>query len=134
MSMNCDPVMDAKYASLVGNGVQFCDGTALQNPSVVKTWFSQRRAALLAQLATVGSPFTIGATNFTVSSNLVTVSGTAQYNIRTIEFNGVAYPITWTSVSNWVARVPVFAASNVLTVLGYDRTGQLVSGDRKSVV
>jgi hypothetical protein len=32
----------------------------------------------------------------------------------------VPYPITWTTISNW-ARVAVSAASNVLTILGYNR-------------
>src|SRR5206468_3705636 len=59
LSANCDPVMEAKYNSLVANGVQFCDGQALAAPDAVKTWFAQRRTYLLAQLATVASPFTL---------------------------------------------------------------------------
>ena len=29
VAANCNPVMDAKYASLLANGVQWCDGAAL---------------------------------------------------------------------------------------------------------
>ncbi len=130
---NCNPVMDLKYASLLANGIQFCDGQALASPAPVKTWFSDRRAALVTQLAALASPFTVSATNFTVSSNVVTLSGTAQFNIKTIEFNGVPYPITWTSISNWTARVPLNLASNLIAILGYDRNGQLVSGASNQV-
>src|SRR5204863_1435480 len=45
-----------------------------------------------------------------------------------IEFNGVRYPITWVAQNSWTARVPVNAASNLVTILGYDQNGQLVSG------
>ena len=51
----CNPVMDAKYRSLAANGVVWCDGQTLTDPSAVKTWFSQRRAALQLQLAAVAA-------------------------------------------------------------------------------
>ena len=45
LSSHCDPVMDAKYASLVANGVTLCDGSSLTDPSALKTWFRDRRTA-----------------------------------------------------------------------------------------
>jgi hypothetical protein len=120
-SGNCDPVLDAKYRSLVANGVQFCDGQALAAPTAVKTWFSQRRTGLLAQLATVASPFTLsGTNNFAVSSNLVTLRGTAPIAVKRIEINGVPWPVTWTSLSNWTLRLAVTAPSNELNLVAYD--------------
>ena len=73
---NCNPVMDAKYASLLANGVAWCDGQALTDPTVVKTWFSQRLAFLQSQLATVAAPFTVNST-ITVSNGLGVLTGTA---------------------------------------------------------
>lgn len=128
-SANCDPVIEAKYQSLVANGVQFCDGQALVAPTAVKTWFSQRRTGLLGQLAAVAAPFALSGTNsFTVSSNLVTLSGTAPVTVQRIEINGVAWPVTWTSVNNWILRLPVEPGTNLLPVFGYDLRGQLVAG------
>ena len=46
-------MIDAKSQSLFANGIKWCDGQPLTEPSAVKTWFSQRRAALQAQLATL---------------------------------------------------------------------------------
>jgi hypothetical protein len=124
-----EAVMDAKYSALVANGITLCDGQPLTAPTAVKTWFSQRRTYLVSQLSNVAAPFTItGTNNFTVSSNLVILTGTAPIAIKTIEVNGIAWPVTWTSVSNWTMRLPVDAATNVLTIVGYDLRGNLVAG------
>lgn len=124
-----EAVMDAKYNALVANGITLCDGQALQPPTAVKTWFSQRRTFLVGQLNAVNSPFNIAGTNYlTVSSNLVTLAGTAPITVKTIEINGVPWPVTWTSVNGWTLRLPVSDATNDLVVLGYDRHGNLVTG------
>jgi hypothetical protein len=124
-----EAVMDAKYNSLVANGITLCDGQALTAPTAVKTWFSQRRAFLQTQLSNVAAPFTISSTNnLTVTSNLVTVTGTAPIAIKTIEVNGIAWPVSWTSVSNWTLRLPVAETTNVLAIVGYDLRGNPVAG------
>jgi hypothetical protein len=130
----CDPVMDSKYRSLVANGVRYCDGKNLTNPDTVKTWFSQRRANLQGQLAGVASGFTVAKTgSFTVSSNLVTLSGTAPISIETLLVNGTATAVTWTSVSNWTLRVPVPPGSTPLSIVGVDAHGQAVPGASNQV-
>jgi len=68
--------------------------------------------------------FGISGTNVvTTSNNLVTLTGTAPVQIKTIQINGVEYPITWTSLSTWIIRLPVFASSNSLQLVGYDVHG-----------
>ncbi|HKQ40028.1 MAG TPA: lamin tail domain-containing protein [Verrucomicrobiae bacterium] len=124
-----EAVMDAKYNALVANGITLCDGQALVAPTLVKNWFRDRRAFFVSQLATVASPFTIaGPTNITVTSNLVILSGTAPITVKTIEIDGVARPLTWTSVTNWTLRLPVVGATNDLSIAGYDSRGNLVPG------
>jgi hypothetical protein len=132
LAANCNPVMDAKYASLLANGVAWCDGQALTDPTVVKTWFSQRRAGLLTQLATVASPFTVNA-SVTISNGVGIVTGTAPIGIYTILLNGVPWAVTWTSVTNWVALVPLQAGSNFLSIAGLDTHGQPVGGTSNGV-
>src|SRR5687768_12306697 len=108
-----EAVMDAKYNSLVANGITMCDGQALVAPGAVKTWFSQRRGYLVGQMAAVSSSFSVnGPATITTNRNWVSISGTAAFEVKTIEFNGVPYPITWTTMNNWTARVPVYMASN----------------------
>ncbi len=129
LSSNCDPVMDSKYASLVANGVTMCDGGALVPPSQVKTWFAVRRTFLVTQLAQAAATFAVsGPASFTVSSNLVTLSGTAPLAMHTLLVNGVAWPVTWTSVTNWTLRLPVGAGANTLTVQGLDKDGNVLAG------
>ena len=122
-----EAVMDAKYNALVANGITLCDGQALTAPTLVKNWFRDRRAFLVSQLATVAAPFTIaGPSNITVTSNLVTLSGTAPITVKTIEINGEARPLVWTSVTNWTLRLAVAASTNELSIAGYDSRGNLV--------
>jgi hypothetical protein len=127
LSANCDPVMDAKYQSLVQNGITLCDGQALANPSAVKQWFSDRRGYLLGQLATVSSPFTVSPT-ITVSNGVGVISGTAPIGAETIGVNGVAWTVRWTGVNNWTATVPLVAGNNTFNVVGLDVKGQPIAG------
>ncbi len=122
----CNPVMDAKYRSLVANGITWCDNQALTDPTTVKTWFSQRRTFLQAQLATVAAPFTAG--NVVVSNDVALVSGTAPITVKTIWFNGAEWPTTWTSVTGWTAAVPLRPGTNLFSVVGVDPHDQVVSG------
>ena len=123
---NCNPVIDAKSRSLFANGIQWCDGARLTEPSVVKTWFSQRRTALQAQLATVAAPFSIN--SVLVSNDVALVSGTAPIDVQTVWFNGAQWPVTWSTVSNWTATVVLQPGTNQWTVLGVNPQGQAVPG------
>jgi len=54
-------------------------------------------------------------------------------NVKTIWFNGIPYPITWTSVTSWRAAVPLQNGNNLFTVVGVDIHGQPISGDTGNV-
>ena len=119
---NCNPVMDAKYQSLLANQITWCDGQPLTDPTAVKTWFSQRRTFLASQLATVAAPFSIKGT-VPLTNDVAYLSGTAPIDIHHIEINGGTYPIQWTTLSNWTAAVLVQPGTNRLVVLGMDASG-----------
>jgi hypothetical protein len=127
----CNPVMDAKYRSLVANHVAWCDGQALTDPSAVKTWFSQRLTYLRSQLATVAAAFNVN--GVVVTNNVALLSGTAPIAVKTVWFNGIEWPITWTSVTAWAATVPLQIGTNVFSVVGVDPYGQPVPGASNSV-
>ena len=132
LAANCDPAMDAKYQSLVQNGVTLCDGQALANPAAVKQWFSDRRGYLLNQLATVASPFTVNP-SVTVSNGVGLISGTAPIRAETIGVNGVAWTVRWTGVNSWIATVPLQAGSNLFSVVGLDVNGLPIAGASNNV-
>ncbi len=129
---NCNPVMDAKYQSLLANGITWCDGGALNAPTPVKTWFSQRRTFLQSQLATVAAPFTVNS-SVVVSNNVGVVTGTAPVGVAEVWINGAAWPVTWTSLTGWTSRVPLKPGNNALSVVGVDRSGQPVTGASNTV-
>ncbi|HVV73635.1 MAG TPA: lamin tail domain-containing protein, partial [Verrucomicrobiae bacterium] len=45
-----------------------------------------------------------------------------------IWFNGGQWPLSWTSITNWTARVPLQLGNNQWTVVGVDPQGKLVQG------
>jgi hypothetical protein len=130
VAANCNPVMDAKYKSLIANGVAWCAGSALTDPTAIETWFSQRRTFLQSQLASVTPSFSASAV---VSNAVGIITGTAAVGIKTVSVNGVPWQVTWTSVTNWVAQVPLQTGSNVFNVVGLDTQDQPVAGASKTV-
>ena len=39
--------------------------------------------------------------------NLLTLTGNAPIQVQSFLINGVAYPVTWNSFSNWTIRLPI---------------------------
>jgi hypothetical protein len=124
---NYSPVMDAKYQSLVANGILWCDGQPLTGPAAVKTWFNTRRTFLQNQLATVASAFTVNG-SATVTNGVATISGTAPVEVVTVTINGVPWQVRWTGVNTWVATVPLQPGSNLFNVAGLDAKGNPIPG------
>ena len=124
---NSGPLLDAKYNSIIANGL------SAEDPNTnIKPWLSQAASSIAAQLAAVNTTnFTITAT--TVSNNVGFISGLAPLAINTLTFNGIPWPVTWTSVTNWTAIVPLRTGNNPFTVLGIDRHGQQVPGANASI-
>jgi hypothetical protein len=119
------PAMDATYSALLANGI------SAESPATIKNWIAARRNYILQQLATVAANFEFtvnNGNNFSTAQNLVTLSGTAPVQIKTIRINGVAYPVRWSSVNNWSLQLPVGSGANILTLQAYDSYGNLLSG------
>ncbi|HEY5913330.1 MAG TPA: lamin tail domain-containing protein [Verrucomicrobiae bacterium] len=129
---NCNPLMDAKYRSLVANGVTWCDGQALTEPTVVKTWFSQRRTYLQSQLATVASPFSVSS-SIAISNGLGILTGTAPVGVSTVSINGTEWSVTWNSVTTWTAKVPLQTGNNSFSVVGVDVNHRPIGGASNTV-
>ncbi len=124
---NYTPQIDARRKVLLQNGIP-----GLSDPTDVKTWMEQRRAYLLGQLAAndvTGLTITSnGGNDYTSTTPTTTIIGRAPFAAATIEINGVPYPVTWTDRSTFRVTVPLTQATNVLTFVGRDLRGNLVSG------
>src|SRR6185436_50512 len=123
LSTRADPVLDARYNAFVVANV------SPENPSAIKSYISQRRTYVLQQLSSNAAPFSVnGATSFTTNRNLITLSGTAPFEIERILVNGAAYRVTWSTATNWTLRLALVTGTNNLLVQGVDKRGQIISG------
>jgi hypothetical protein len=48
--------------------------------------------------------------------------------IKTIKINGVAYPVTWTGVTQWTLQYALGPGVNALNLQAYDSYGNLIGG------
>jgi hypothetical protein len=129
---NCNPVMDAKYKSLLANNVLYCDGQRLTDPSAVKTWFSQRQAFLQSQLAAVTPAFSVNA-SVTITNGLGLLTGIAPVGVKTVAINGAEWSVSWNTVTTWTATVPLQFGNNSFSVVGLDLAAHPVPGASNSV-
>src|SRR6185369_13778930 len=104
----------ARYAGMLG-----------QNWGGAVNFLAQRAAYVRSQLPT-NAPFAItsnGGNNFAVTNSPVTLAGTAPLTVKDLLVNGVLYPATWTSVTNWSLVVPLPVVTNFLSLQGVDKNG-----------
>jgi hypothetical protein len=118
-----DPHIDARVIALLANNVNI-DLNAVDS---IKDYITARRAFLLSQLATVDVPFTtLGPLNLTTNDNLLFITGTAPVRVKDILLNGVLYPVTWTTATNFQTRVVLGGGLNTLNFAGRDRLGNVL--------
>ena len=128
-----DPLLDAKYAAFVANGLTLNSayGLLVQEPGAagLKSWIGTMHDSILTALANQGVsniPFAINSK--VISNDVVVMTGTAPLAAKTIWFNGVEWPLTWTTVTAWQAVVPLRPGTNQFSVVGVDLHNQPVAG------
>lgn len=102
-------------------------GSVVGQPSMAgnASFMAARRAAALSQLPP-SVPFAITSNrgeNFGVPTNRILLAGTAWVDARTLEINGRAVPLTWSTLTNWQATVDLVSGPNLLKVQGLDGAG-----------
>jgi hypothetical protein len=112
-----------QYSFTDGNSQEF--GTNVNFSGSMKTYAATARSVILGRLAAADvANFTVnGSPTFTTGSNLVTFSGSAPVEIKTITVNGRAYPVTWLTTSAWTLAVPLAAGTNTLVFQAWDVYG-----------
>jgi hypothetical protein len=118
-----NPVLDAKYAAFVAAGL------TPSAPTSTKNNIASRRSSIFSLLGSLtNTTFTLGATNFVISANTLTLSGSAPLSVVSISINGVNFTPTWLSTTSWSLAIPAPTGTNIWTVQARDRYGNLVSG------
>jgi len=114
-----------RYAGLVGE-----DWSGVVN-------YLQQRANYIRSFMPLTNAFEIptnGGPGLTTSSSPLILTGTAPLTVYSICINGIAYPITWTSLTNWSITVPLFARSNLLAIQAFNNYGGAITGGSVSLV
>ena len=124
---NSGPLIEAKYKAFVASGIN------AESPTNIKSWLTAARYSIAAQLAAENAGAFVVNGTVQITNNMAYVSGTAPVNVKTISFNGVTYPVTWTSVTGWRVGVPLQNGTNRFDVVGVDIHGQAVAGAVGSV-
>jgi hypothetical protein len=118
-----NPLLDARYAAFKANGAN------VTAPTSLKSWIARRRTYLLSKLSTVAADFNV--TDYalapTTSGDTLVIHGTAPVAVKSIQVNGLAVPVTWTSVSNWTVNVPRDTSRTSISINGFDRQDQVVA-------
>ncbi|MFM7183006.1 MAG: lamin tail domain-containing protein [Verrucomicrobiales bacterium] len=93
----------------------------------IPEWINLRVAYVQSQLDTVASTFSVsGSTTRSTTTSPITITGTAPVSVKTITFNGLELPLTWTSVTSWSASVPVVGGTNPLVISAFNSAGAQV--------
>lgn len=61
--------------------------------------------------------------NFSTTNNTIMLTGNAGLSVKSIEVNGVAYPINWLTVTSWSIPIALFGGANPITVQGVNSAG-----------
>ena len=121
------PLIEAKYSAFTANGL------SAENPAAnIEPWLTQAKSSIASQLAAVNAA-SFSVNNTVISNNLAYVTGTAPVNVATVWINGAEYPLTWTSLTTWLVKLPLANGTNQLAITGVDRNGQWIVGDTNSV-
>ncbi|MBN2685536.1 MAG: lamin tail domain-containing protein [Pontiellaceae bacterium] len=115
-----NPILDERYENLIANGIP------VASPNSIEVWIASRRSYLQSVLPTAG--FAVDATDTTVSSNRVVLTGSAPLQVAEIWVNGKPYPVEWVTTTSWRLTLPLNAGANTLLITGRDRFGNEVDG------
>ena len=117
------PLLNAKFAAFAANGV------SVEDPNLnLIPWLAQASPLIAAQLNAANATNFVVNPSVAISNNLALLTGQAPFAVNAIWFNGASYPLTWTTVTNWMATVPLQNGTNHFDVVGVDRNGQPIVG------
>jgi hypothetical protein len=130
-----NPLIEARTAAFRANNVTY-DQSVIDGQ--IRPYITGRRTTLLNTLAGTASAFSIASTQFTTTSNIVTLTGTAPIGIKFIEINGINYAIAWTGSqtqpNTWTIRVPVSeSGTNIFTLVTRDRNGVEIPANTRTI-
>jgi hypothetical protein len=135
---NCGPTAQAIYSLLSGNNQKKASTTSVLGPidssTSLTNWLAGRRAYISGELAKRAAPFVITNAATSTQSNVV-LGGTAPVEVKFLRLDSrtTNEVVSWPIVTNWNFNVVLTNGPNPLTVKGYDRFTNFLSGDTASI-
>ncbi|MHB9008559.1 MAG: lamin tail domain-containing protein, partial [Limisphaerales bacterium] len=121
---NFGPLLAANHRALLANGISPGLPTGGSNYLTARLRNVQNELNGLEQRFTVNVP----GSSFTVTNNLLILTGTAPVKVKELRINGVPARVTWTSETEWTLQLPLSAATNTLQLAGFDSHGRAIGG------
>ncbi len=131
------PGLEARYQALLDNGVVGLTspfvGSGAQSISI-PAWMQQRRNFITSSNSNpnrislfTNTPFQVTSpTTVTTGGDVLQITGTAPFGFREILINGLAWPVTWTSVTGFTARVVLNPGLNEIAIAGRTFGGEVI--------
>jgi hypothetical protein len=115
-----------RYNGYIANGVAVTSplvGSGPHNLSI-PAWIDARVGYLQTQLDTVNATFAVdGPTSMVTTTSPLVITGTAPVAAKSITFNGIESPLTWTSTTAWSAMINVAPGTNPLVIRTFNDIG-----------
>ena len=99
--------------------------------------YLQRRANFIRSKMPTTTAFAItsnGGNNFATNNQHALLAGIAPLAAYTIEVNGISYPLTWTSLTNWTLSVPLGNYINPLLLQAMNNDGSPIPNATDSII
>jgi len=127
-----EPQIQARRDALLANGV-----SGLSDPQSIRSYIEQRRNYIQSQIeANDVSELAITTAqgkDFSVTTPAALLTGRAPFAAASLAVNGKRYPVQWSGRVNWRVQVPLWDATNHITVTGLDRFGNPIPGMSDSI-
>ena len=120
-------LLDAKYNAFTASGL------TVEPPDNIKSWLTQAQSSIAAQAVVENAAGFVVDPTVIVTNDVAVVTGTAPFLIKSVLLNGISWPLTWTTATNWMVNVPLRQGSNFFNILGVDIHSQPVAGASGSV-
>jgi len=127
-------LLDTKQAIFAANG--FITESKDSKLADAKNYVTQRIKSIRKQLLAFQPAFGISTPDNTIITNtepIAILTGTASFEVESIKVNGIASQVTWGTITNWSAAVPLMEGSNRFAITGHGAGGSVISGALGSV-
>lgn len=132
------PLLEANYLpyfnslrdALTNDGVstQDIDGDTGGGKTAIRAYITTRRNGILQKFVDEGMNVSFSPSGHTIAGTVATITGTAPVEVKTIRYNGVKVPLTFTDTTTFEMEFAIPSGAGNYTFQAYDIFGEPISG------